>query len=165
LTSAQKRLYILTPAQDGMHQPAGFAGGWSEAFFFTLRLHAAGRITKQQPYLIRGGSMKKTGCVMKLGAVLLAVLLYAGCTGESGFVDFQFNLNQPQIKGREVTINGGVVMPVERIQWEWGDGQMEKHHFFPFSHTYKNPGTYEIRITVFDSKNQSATRTVTVDIK
>jgi PKD repeat protein len=42
---------------------------------------------------------------------------------------------------------------------------MEKHHFFPFSHTYKNPGKYEIKVTVFDSKNQSATRTAIVDIK
>ena len=101
---------------------------------------------------------------IKLSTVLILFFFYSGCSGDSAFVDFQFNLNPPEIKGREVTVNGGVVTPVERIQWDWGDGQFEKHHFFPFSHTYKNPGRYEIKITVFDSKNQSTTRTVTVDI-
>jgi hypothetical protein len=108
--------------------------------------------------------MKKIFSALKLSIVLILFLLCSGCTGDSGLVDFQFSLNPAQVKGREVTINGGVVAPVERIQWEWGDGQMEKHHFFPFSHTYKNPGRYEIKVTVFDSKNQNETRTVTVDI-
>jgi PKD repeat protein len=54
---------------------------------------------------------------------------------------------------------------VERIQWEWGDGQTEKHHYFPASHTYTNPGRYEIRVTVFDGKNHSAAKSVSVDIR
>jgi len=109
--------------------------------------------------------MKTLRAATTVSALLLLFLFCSGCTGDSAFVDFQFTLNPPEVKGRQVTMNGGVGVPVERIQWEWGDGEMEKHHFFPFSHTYKNPGKYEIKVMVFDSKNQSATRTVTVDIK
>jgi len=109
--------------------------------------------------------MKRLAAVTKLSTVLLLVLFYSGCSGDSSFVDFQLNLNPPAIKGREVTVNGGVAIPVERIQWDWGDGQFEKHHFFPYSHIYKNPGRYEIKVTAFDSKNQSSARTATVDIK
>jgi len=54
---------------------------------------------------------------------------------------------------------------VERIQWEWGDGQIEKHRFFPASHTYATPGKYEIKVTAFDNQNRYATRSVTVEIK
>jgi len=109
--------------------------------------------------------MKQLAAAAKITTLLLLLLFYSGCNGDSAFVDFQFSLNPPEVKGRQVTVNGGVGVPIERIQWEWGDGEMEKHHFFPFSHTYKNPGKYEIKVTVFDSKNQNATRTVTVDIK
>jgi hypothetical protein len=109
--------------------------------------------------------MNRLAAATKLGMVLLLVLFFNGCSGDSSFVDFQLSLNPPEVKGREVTVNGGVAMPVERIQWDWGDGQFEKHHFFPYSHTYKNPGRYEIKVTVFDNKNQSSARTVTVDIK
>jgi PKD repeat protein len=101
----------------------------------------------------------------KIIIILLFVVFYFGCAGDSGFVDFQLNLNPPEIQGKQVTINGGVTAPVERIQWEWGDGKKEDHHFFPASHTYANPGKYEIKVTVFDSKNHSATNSVTVDIK
>ncbi len=96
---------------------------------------------------------------------MLTALFYIGCPDNSGFVDFQLNLNPPEIQGKQVTVNGGVTAPVERIQWEWGDGQKEDHHFFPASHTYANPGTYEIKVTLFDSQNHSAMKSVTVEIK
>jgi PKD repeat protein len=92
-------------------------------------------------------------------------LLFAGCGGDSGFVDFQLTLNTPEVKGKQVTVNGGVMAQVERIQWEWGDGQIEKHRFFPASHTYATPGKYEIKVTAFDNQNRYATRSVTVEIK
>ncbi len=87
------------------------------------------------------------------------------CGSDSGFVDFQLNLSTPEVQGRQVTVNGGVIAQVERIQWEWGDGQIDQHHFFPASHTYEAPGTYEIKVTVFDNRNRHATRSVTVEIK
>jgi PKD repeat protein len=101
----------------------------------------------------------------KLTFIILFSLLFAGCGGDSGFVDFQLNLNTPEVQGKKVTINGGVMAQVERIQWEWGDGQIDKHRFFPASHTYATPGKYEIKVTAFDNQNRYATRSVTVEIK
>ncbi len=102
------------------------------------------------------------------GIIMLFVVLgglYAGCSGEGEFADFQLSLNNPEIQGKQVTVNGGVVAPIERIQWEWGDGQVDTHHFFPASHSYAKPGRYEIKVTVFDNKNRSASKSVSVDIK
>ena len=62
--------------------------------------------------------------------IILIILLFAGCGGDSGFVDFQLNLNKADVQGKKVTVNGGVMAQVERIQWEWGDGQIVKHRFF-----------------------------------
>ena len=89
------------------------------------------------------------------------------CTSDkekNGVIDFRLNLSTPEIFEREVVVNGGVAAPIERIQWDWGDGQINKHHFFPANHTYDKPGRYEIKVTVFDSKNRTATKSVTVDI-
>ena len=103
-------------------------------------------------------------------AVIVCIALaifYAGCTGDKGkndVIDLRLNLSTPDIFEREVVVNGGIMAPVERIQWDWGDGQIEKHHFFPHSHTYNKPGRYQITVTAFDSKNRSATQSVTVDI-
>ncbi len=109
--------------------------------------------------------MKKFQISIKIAVVVLAGLFYIGCSDNGGFVDFQLNLNPPEVQGKQVTVNGGVIAPVDRIQWEWGDGQIDKHHFFPATHTYAKPGRYEIKVTVFDSKNQSATKSVSVEIK
>jgi len=97
--------------------------------------------------------------------LIFFILALMSCGGDSGFVDFQLNLNTPEVQGRQVTVNGGVMAQVERIQWEWGDGQIDQHHFFPASHSYAAPGTYEIKVTVFDNRNRHATRSVTVEIK
>lgn len=98
---------------------------------------------------------------------IMLVLFYAGCTGDQGthdVADFRLNLSPPEVLEREVIVNGGVAVPVERIQWDWGDGQIDKHHFFPASHTYDKTGRYEIKVTVFDSKNRTATKSIAVEI-
>jgi PKD repeat protein len=59
------------------------------------------------------------------------------------------NLNPVEYKSRTATINGGVAAPVKSIQWDWGDGTLEKHRFFPASHTYTAPGQYEVKVTAF----------------
>ncbi len=93
----------------------------------------------------------------------------AGCKSDkktdSGAIDFRLNLSNPEVQGREVNVNGGVAVPVERIQWEWGDGQMERHRFFPVTHTYAQPGKYQIIVTVFDDKERTASQSITVEIK
>lgn len=98
---------------------------------------------------------------------IVSVLFCAGCTGDQkteDSIDFRLHLSKPGILEREVIVNGGVAAPVVKIQWDWGDGQTDKHHFFPHIHTYDKPGRYEIKVTVFDSKNRTATHSVAVDI-
>ena len=64
-----------------------------------------------------------------------------------------------------MTVNGGVVAPIERIQWEWGDGQIEQHLYFPAAHTYTSPGRYQITVKVFGSKNYTAAQSITAEVK
>ena len=99
-------------------------------------------------------------------ACLVFVFFYAGCSGEqeSDVTDFQLSLNNPEADGREVIVNGGVAVPIERIQWDWGDGQVDRHRFFRADHTYKEPGQYNITVTVFNSKGHTATKSVTAEI-
>jgi len=105
-------------------------------------------------------------CMMVVCIVL--ALFSAGCTGDretNDVINFQLNLNNPEVEGREVTVNGGVAVPIERIQWDWGDGQIDKHHYFPATHTYNKPGRYQVKVTVFDTKNRTATKSVSVEIR
>jgi len=105
-------------------------------------------------------------CMMIVCIVL--ALSCGGCTGDrerDDVIDFQLNLNSPEVEGREVTVNGGVAVPIERIQWDWGNGKIDQHQFFPASHVYDKPGLYEIKVTVFDSKNRTAQKSVSVEIK
>ncbi len=104
--------------------------------------------------------------------VMLCIVMGLFCAGcksdkktDSGAIDFRLNLSNPEVQGAEVNVNGGIAVPVERIQWEWGDGQMERHHFFPVTHTYAQPGKYQIIVTVFDDKERTASQSVTVEIK
>ena len=95
-------------------------------------------------------------------------LFSAGCTEErdaNHTIDFQLNLNLPEVMEKEVSVNGGVVVPVDRIQWDWGDGQMDKHHFFPAQHLYNEPGQYRITVTAFDIRGRTAVKAVFVEIK
>ena len=100
-------------------------------------------------------------------AVIMTVFLFTGCTDARQTNHdhiMRLNLNQPAVEGRKVVINGGVETPVERIQWNWGDGKVVKHHFFPASHIYNKAGQYQISVTVFDSKDRTSTKSVTVKI-
>ena len=115
---------------------------------------------------LKQGSHLSLYC-MVIACIILG-LFYAGCTGDRekyDVTDFRLNLNTPEVEGREVTVNGGVAVPIEQIQWDWGDGQIDEHHFFPASHTYNKPGHYVIKVTVFDKKNRMASKSVTVEIR
>jgi len=112
------------------------------------------------------GLLSTTFCLHLICGAL--ALFFIGCKGSKETVnssEFRLNLSTPEVIDREVSINGGVAAPVERIQWEWGDGQADHHLFFPASHTYAKPGRYEVKVTVFDSNNRTATKSVTVEIK
>ena len=62
---------------------------------------------------------------------------------------YKLVLLKPEIEGRMVTINGvhnfgQGIYPV----WNWGDGSFESPRIFPAKHTYKNPGTYTVRLEI-----------------
>ncbi len=101
------------------------------------------------------------------GALFVGLTIgWTGCSDNGNSANrHQLNISMPEVDGKQIEVNGGVVAPIERIQWEWGDGRVDKHHFFPATHVYGNPGQYEIKVTVFDSKNRTSTKSVTVQIE
>jgi hypothetical protein len=75
-------------------------------------------------------------------------------------------LYQANVTGLTVTIDGYAVAGiVSNVTWSWGDGQTSLG-YFPQSHTYAKPGTYEVNITLFDctggGKTASASQVVKV---
>jgi len=101
-------------------------------------------------------------------ALAVCMLVAFGCSKEqkaSDICDVNLNLNAPELDGRNITINGGVTAPVKRIQWNWGDGKIEKHRYFPARHTYDAPGQYEVKVTVFSIKPCSEEKSVIVTVK
>lgn len=73
----------------------------------------------------------------------------------------------PQVDGCSVTINGVVTSPcgdpVERINWDWGDGT-SNNSWFPAEHTYDDSGTYNVTVTAYSAAGYSATDTKQVNI-
>lgn len=118
-----------------------------------------------RPQLLQEAPRRGRMSMPVLAAFLLLATICAGCYSQEQATDFQLHLSIPEIQGKTVSVNGGVAAPVERIQWEWGDGQKDRHHFFPASHTYAGPGTYQITVTVFGGGGTSATATTQVAIK
>ena len=93
-------------------------------------------------------------------------LIPAGCSTEKQTCDFKLNIYVLGLSDAgKVTINGSVLANVKRIQWEWGDGMVDEHHFFPASHAYGKPGRYTITVTVYDVKDCPDKKSISVDIK
>ncbi len=92
----------------------------------------------------------------------------AGCGNtpdEQAATAAELNVNTPEIFDLEVSVNGGITAPVTRIQWDWGDGTIDRHAYFPASHLYKKSGTYTITVTVFTAANRSLSKAVTVTVQ
>jgi hypothetical protein len=112
-------------------------------------------------------NLKTTGFVV-LVFMAVCLLLPFGCSKEqkaSDICDVNLNVNAPELEDRNVMINGGVTAPVKRIQWEWGDGKIEKHRYFPARHTYAAPGQYEVKVTAYSVKGCTEEKTLSVTVK
>jgi serine/threonine protein kinase/DNA-binding beta-propeller fold protein YncE len=78
-------------------------------------------------------------------------------------------LFDPQIDGLKVTVNG-ITKPgynnasINRIQFNWGDGNIE-YSWFPATHTYEKEGEYAITVTTYQSDGLTTTSTTTVTLK
>jgi hypothetical protein len=103
-----------------------------------------------------------------LALLLISVFFIVGCAKEPEVAEkcaLSLNLNPPEYQSRKVIINGGVGAPVKNIQWDWGDGSQARHQFFPASHTYLNPGQYDVKVTAFSiAKNCSEQKVIKVQI-
>jgi len=77
----------------------------------------------------------------------------------------RLTLLSPAIHGRKATVNGVVVAPVERIQWNWGDGAIDRHHWFPASHEYEQPGEYVLQVVTVDKKQRTTTKAIRLRIE
>ena len=58
-----------------------------------------------------------------------------------------------------VTVEGATI---SRINWVWGDGSSSDSSF-PAEHIYGVPGSYEVRVTAFDSLGRS--KAVDIQVK
>ncbi len=70
-----------------------------------------------------------------------------------------------EIQGRKVTVNGVVVAPVKRIQWNWGDGVVDSHHWFPATHEYEHEGDYLIEVQTVDEKGRVSTNQTRISVR
>lgn len=77
------------------------------------------------------------------------------------------NTGGAQVAGQDVTIdfdasasadNFGIV----RYEWDFGDGTVSNGH--TVGHAYRNPGTYQARLTVWDSSGNVDSQLVTVTV-
>ena len=72
----------------------------------------------------------------------------------------------PDVDGLRVFFNGVVTTDtgvITRIHWDWGDGS-NHDKWFPASHTYATPGSYQITVTAFDEAGGSSTTTVSTPL-
>jgi hypothetical protein len=93
-------------------------------------------------------------------------LIPAGCSTEKQTCDFKMNIFAMGLpEAKKVTVNGSALANVQRIQWDWGDGIVDEHHFFPASHAYGKPGRYTITVTVYNVHDCSDRKSISVDIK
>ncbi len=77
-------------------------------------------------------------------------------------------LDNPQIQGLSITVSGRTDPgtageQIDRVRWDWGDGNVEDHSF-PASHTYHEKGSYQLTVSSHQSDGLSSMvhKTITV---
>ena len=79
-------------------------------------------------------------------------------------------LIRTETSGMTTTVFGTVIpgslnATITEILWDWGDNSIPENHEFPYYHSYRNPGTYTLSVTAFQSDGQNSTETETVAIE
>lgn len=111
---------------------------------------------------------------MRLTARVLLVLMlaFAGCDGvgevnEPPSVGFDFSPQTPSA-GTEVTFTAEATDPdpngtVESFDWKFGDGGTASGP--TTTHTYEEPGSYEVTVTVTDNRGATDDAQKTVEVQ
>jgi DNA integrity scanning protein DisA with diadenylate cyclase activity len=78
-------------------------------------------------------------------------------------------LDIPVIENLTCTIFGSVTpgsvnVTIDSIRWDWGDNITPEYHGFPYSHVYRDPGTYNLSITALQSDGQNITSAVNITV-
>ncbi len=66
---------------------------------------------------------------------------------ESGGNTMLLMLDEPEVNGTRVTVNGTTETWADTIRWDWGDGNTEDARV-PATHIYAQPGEYSVTVTV-----------------
>lgn len=104
--------------------------------------------------------------------LLVLVLAVAGCNSERGVneppsVGFDFSPQTPSA-GTMVTFTAEATDPdpngtVESFEWEFGDGAAADGR--TTTHTYEEPGSYEVTVTVTDNRGATDDAQKTVEVQ
>jgi len=98
--------------------------------------------------------LKLRGRKITLTLLLLSILTSAISIQSVNAWQPHIMLNEPQIDGLIVSVNGLVfaLTPIDGIIWDWGDGNEEEHvgkYTLQASHTYSSYGDYTISVTAY----------------
>jgi len=173
---------IVECFNDGSTSPSNYYLINTKSDFHTYRITSKDGITKAYVdgvyvFTLTGSSYSTNGVMFGDGRGN-----YGGRNGESYWDYVKINtdgvtsgvvaqppsltLNTPEINGLTIRVNG-VTLPgtsgttITRIQWDWGDGYSEDH-WFPASHTYSRPGTYDVAVTAHQSDGLSTTKSAKI---
>lgn len=121
---------------------------------------------KAGSYLVRvQGESQREGRAFPIAPTVRIKILKQAVAHEQLDNPHRLKLLPPDVHGRTVTVNGVVVAPVKTIRWNWGDGAIDPHHWFPATHTYAQAGQYFVQVVTTDDKGRVSTQGVRVSVQ
>ena len=122
------------------------------------------RQTSDGGYIIVGGTLS-----FRTNSWDVYLIKLGGSGGVEKKVAPALSIQEPQVNGLTVTVNGNVApgysdASITRIHFDWGDGSQEDGSW-PASHTYGKPGTYTVTVTAYQSDGLSTTKTLQVKVE
>jgi hypothetical protein len=120
--------------------------------------------TSDGGYIIVGGTLS-----FRTNSWDVYLIKLGGSGGVEKKVAPALSIQEPQVNGLTVTVNGNVApgysdASITRIHFDWGDGSQEDGSW-PASHTYGKPGTYTVTVTAYQSDGLSTTKTLQVKVE
>ncbi|MCP4656844.1 MAG: protein kinase [bacterium] len=163
-------IFVFSPYVDGLD--VTISGGirnaveplvwdWGDGTITKSRFNARHTYKRAGEYTVKVTARGRKGVVTKEISIEAGRPVYHGEDRENLH---RLSLFTPSIRGRTVTINGVVVAPVKRIQWDWGDGTIDAHHHFPTTHTYDHKGRFLIQVSTHDAKGRVSLKSLRIEV-